>query len=135
MAGFKDAVSKSSLCSIIKNSYFWYFKTSTFIHDGRSYYSNAFVSSGVKINFDSINIKSITLFNEGKYINQNDIIHLNFNYLGSGNFTSYQIRFRFTALPTKLVINRVLKSLSINLSNAVDIKFKLVYQVVDVYLI
>ena len=93
---------------------------------------NAFISSGVKINFDSINIKSITLFNEGKYINKNDTIHLNYEDLGSGNFRSYQIRFRFTALPTKLVINRVVNILSINLRNAVDIELKLVYQVVDV---
>ena len=75
-AGLKDAVSKSSLSSIIKNSYiFGTVKKSILLRDGRSYYSNGFVLRGVKINFDSINIKSITLFNDGKYINQNDIIH------------------------------------------------------------
>ena len=75
-AGLKDAVSKSSLSSIIKNSYiFGTVKKSILLRDGRSYYSNGFVLRGVKINFDSINIKSITLLNDGKYINQNDIIH------------------------------------------------------------
>ena len=94
-AGFKDGVAKTSLSSIIKDSYiFGTVKKSTFIRNGRSYYSNAFISSGGQIKFDSINIKSITLFNEGKYINKNDIIHLNYEDLGSGNFKSYQIRFR-----------------------------------------
>ena len=117
----------------LKTSYIYgTVKNSTFIRNGRTYYSNAFISSDVKITFDSINIKSITLFNEGKYINKNDIIHLKYEDLGSGNFRSYQIRFRFTALPTTLVINRVVKILSINFSNAVDIKLKLVHQVVCV---
>ena len=94
-AGLKDAVSKSSLSSIIKKLiYFWYCQKSTFSRNGRTYYSNAFISSDVRINFDSINIKSITLFNEGKYINKNDIIHLNYEDLGSCNFRSYQIRCR-----------------------------------------
>ena len=63
-AGFKYALSKSSLSSIITKSYiFGPVKKSTFIRHGRSYYSNAFISSRVKIIFDSINIKSITLFN------------------------------------------------------------------------
>ena len=88
-AGYKDAVSKSSLPSIIpsivKLSYIFGTVTRTkFKLGGREFCANAFIFSGVPINFDSVNIRSIYLYNEGKYVNRNDILHLNYEDLGGG---------------------------------------------------
>ena len=85
-AGSEDAVSKSSLPSIVpsivKLSYIFGTVTRTkFKLGGREFYVNAFIFSGVPINFDSVNIRSIYLYNEGKYVNRNDTFHLNYEDL------------------------------------------------------
>ena len=130
-----DAVSKTSLSSTVKDSYIFGAVTkSTYItNDGGSYnISNAFTSNRLIINFSSINIKSITLYNKDKYINKTDVVSLNYEDLGGGNFRSRVMRFQFKSQPIKFLINMVTKILFISLYSTTDIKFKLVYQAVDV---